>query len=359
MNKESITTAYEVAKLAGIFDPKQYVQDKRDIFVQKIHGQKNAVLRGFKENVVLDTPRNYPEGFVESIEAVFADPDAMLIIDGNHASHAAGFTLMETAEYIRSLINPHRLPDDQIPGSLFLFASSIDDGQNKAVVDNFGTMQPTVDALHVDDVRILRSKDVHLQNIPPEKVSGLKIKQGLKIARSIRDGNIILGLSEGTVESGRYIKDSKGNLTDKLTGMMPVEPGSIEYLIEIAKRLGKNPYILPIGNMGENQLLDPNTERVTAEAKRKGIERAIPGLRKYVKPTMQSVVGYPIAYQDIVDEFGQEGQLEDGVLEQFIGEAIAQLIRPSIRGVYSEPQLLQLAGDIRLRNTSDLYKQAA
>lgn len=370
MSKEGIKTAYDAAKHAS----QEFLTDRNSTVIKSLqqsiepikHRIKESVIYQktekriklkIAENVLLDTPRNYPEEYEEDVARHGEDPNTLFVIVGNHASHVGAFTLMEEAEHIRGIVNKVRPPESQISGSAFLFAGSINGGQNEGVTDNWKGVQPILDDLNVERVFVFRQRDIDNLQLDKAQIKKVKEEERKNLNEEIDLNKIIQILAEGTVQAGRRIKNKDGQPTEELTGMMPFVPGSIGYIEALARRKGKKVVFVPVGNEGENKIFDPNIENRTVEAKKFGLKKLVPIWKHRLDPIMKSAVGHPISYKQIVETYGNNGVLSKGFLEQFLGEVTGQLVPYIMRGVYKNPTLLDHAENIKIRRSPEVFSE--
>lgn len=317
-----------------------------------------------QETVLMGTPIDRPNGYEPVIQTLMSQRQEdgtsrfWPIFIGSHKAHPAGFPLMEESSYVRGVANEVLPEDEQLRRSLVILAKTMEKGQSADVVNGLAKAQPIFDKLKVDKLGVLRPKDVKGYD-EDEKNALLAENRRLQITtlgKVVENGQSIIVLPEGTVQSGRY---KEGGKPGEITGLVELQPDSIAYLAQLLKRQGKEPLLFFMGTTGENKIYDPNkgeTGGVVTSAKIRAGARAIPPLGRIVPPIMSAVVDFPTPYSDIVDAFGTNGRMERGILEQYCGERLAQLLPLDERGsVYNEPQLLDQAPHILRRQTGYIF----
>lgn len=295
-----------------------------------------------RETVVLNSPRNRPPYYEDYVRNIMKDGKHFPVILGTHKSHPGGFPPMEEAVNIKNIANSVLPSDQQIKGSRFLFANSLDTGeQDEEVVTYFKLAQPTLVKLGVEPLYVVREKEA--KNGTPRN----REKQYNALMHTVEEGLIPIVLPEGSVESGRQKPEGRPG---EIKGMVELEQNGIRMLVRYIQRQGKIPVLFFVGVTGENRIYDPITKRITGEAKRKAL---------FLKrsPIMSAVVDYPTSIEDILPFLEENGRLPKGTLEQYCGERLAQLLPPNERGVYSNSLLLDKIPAYR-RDTSYLFKAA-
>lgn len=289
-----------------------------------------------QEAVVLKNPINHPVYYADKVQEIMRDGKHWPILLGTHKSHPGGFPAMEEAKNIMSIANKVLPPNQQIQKSLIFVAYSIDKTQNEEVVEYFKLVKPTLAKLGAEPFFVVRgAKDGKPKNLRELYEASMRL---------VENSQIPIILPEGSVESGRQKPDG---FPGEINGMIALQKNSISFLVRTIEDQGKKPFLFFVGNTGENHVYDPITEKVTREAYLRAF-----GLRR--SPIISSIVDYPTAVEDIASYLGVDGKLQEGVLEQYCGERLAQLVPPSERGVYSNPELLDKVRVLR-RPTSFLF----
>lgn len=304
---------------------------------------KRHILASRQESVVLGSPRNHPPYYNHMVEKYMRTGEFSPLFLGTHKSHPGGFPPMEEAFDIMNLTNAV-LPANKtrIRGSYLIAASSLrDGGQNEEVKAYFRTAKPMLDKLCVEPLFVVRDKEAQNGALRD------KLAQNRPLMQTVRDGKFSIALPEGSVESGRQ---KLGGKPGEINGMITIKPNIVKFLATCIKEQGMEPLIFFVGDTGENRIYDPNTEKITSEA----AKHAIPFMPGHI---MSAVVDYPTPYSEIVRHLGINGRLPKGILEQYCGERLAQLLPLNERGVYAEPQLLDSVLVLR-RDTTHLFKAA-
>ncbi|KKR24535.1 MAG: hypothetical protein A3C27_01930 [Candidatus Levybacteria bacterium RIFCSPHIGHO2_02_FULL_39_36] len=295
-----------------------------------------------REPVILHSPRNHPPYYGDYVRNIMRDGRHFPIVLGTHKSHPGGFPPMEEAVDIKNIANSVLPHDQQIKGSRFLFASSLDtEEQDEEVVTYFKLAQPTLVKLGVKPLYVVREKEA--RNGTPRN----REEQYNALMHTVEEGLIPIVLPEGSVESGRQ---KPGGRPGEIKGMIELEQNGIRMLVRYMQRQGKIPVLFFVGVTGENHIYNPITKKITGEAKRKAF-----WLKR--SSIMRAVIDYPTSVEDILPFLEENGQLPRGALEQYCGERLAQLLPLNERGVYAEPELLGCVPVLR-RDTTHLFKAA-
>ncbi len=319
-----------------------------------------------QETVLMGTPIDRPNGYEPLIQTFMSQRNEdgtsrfWPIFIGSHKAHPAGFPLMEEAAYVRDTANEVLPEDEQLRRSLIILAATMKKGQSKDIATGLEKAQPVIDKLQTDTLGVLRPKDV--KDFPEEKrKSLLEENRRLQLAtlgKVVENGQSIIVLPEGTVQSGRY---KEGGRPGEINGLVALQPDSLTYLAQILRRQGKEPLLFFLGISGENRIYDPNrgeNGKIVFSARVRAGARAIPPFGRIVPPIMSAVVDFPTPYSDIVNAFGTNGRLERGILEQYCGERLAQLLPLDERGsVYNDPALLPESPQILRRNTDYIFRR--
>lgn len=337
MNVENIKTAFNVAKYASIFKTPQIIKK----------GKAEFLLQA-KESILIDTDIDYPPDFDQITSEMFTTPRPVPLFPieiGPHKAHTAAFPLLNIARKIRELAAPTL----KLKGSVLLVAENIDGGQNQAITDSFHAVRPILNKLNTETIGVFRPKDIlkmRKNGVTRKEIEKMQEDQKAKIKNSIIEKRTIISLPEGSVKSGRK---KEGGKPGEINGMIKLQPNSVKNLAMLIRESGYEPIIFFVGNTGENRIYNPISEKVTKESKIKGAIRALPGGKRLVPSILKSVVDYPTPYEDIERALKENGTLHDGVIEQYCGERLAQLIPYHERGVYKEPTLLNKISGIKTR----------
>jgi hypothetical protein len=221
------------------------------------------------------------------------------------------------------------------------------EGQSDDIVEGLKLAEPIFRKYKAEPFPVLRKKDARHFTIDEKREYQKRLFA--KLGKIVEAGQIPIVLPEATVESGRQ---KPGGVPGEIKGMVYLEPGSVAFLAQMIRRQKKEPLFFFVGTSGENKIYDPIDERVTLSAKIAAIVRASELGRRLVSPIMSSVVDYPVSYTQLEEAYGSEGKLSPDVLEWVCGERLAQLLPLRERGVFSEPELLDMAPDIPRRDRS-------
>lgn len=312
--------------------------------------KQRRLIASVQENILLDTPINRPPHYAEVILEYMSQGNFWPIIAGTHKAHPAGFPPIEEAAYIQGIANTVLPQEQQINGSLLLIANTMHKGQSTDIVEGLKGVQPIFDQYNTEPLAVLRKKDAKGLNEAEKRDYQKKLFS--KIGNVVANGQIPIILPEATVESGRQ---KPGGIKGDIKGMVYLESDSIAFLSQMIRRQKKEPLLFFIGTTGENRIYDPITEQVTTEAKVTALGRAIPPVRLFLPPIMSSIVDYPTSYAELEQAYGTNGRLYGEVPEWICGERLAQLIPLTERGVFDQPELLDMAPQIRRRDTRDLF----
>src|SRR5690606_26117317 len=95
--------------------------------------------------------------------------------------------------------------------------------------------------------------------------------------------------------------------------------------------------IIPMGITGENNIYNPITEKVPAEAYVTAAIRSIPFVGKRLRlPIMKASVGYPVSWEELKEKFGDNGILTAEELDMIVGGLIARQLPENEQGVFLE-----------------------
>jgi len=362
MHNENEKSGYKnvgYARLANILSPKENFFEKSKDIVSPVKKSSVELSKSIydkfslaaKESILIDTEVSYPEGFDEQASQMLKSGECFPIVIASHKAHPGAFGALKVALRLRNL----SFPELQLNGSTLLVAANIDGGQNEAVTDSFHAVRPILEQLEAVTAPVLRWKD--MKNMTREILAKMLKSQKARLRKDIVDDSLVpVMLPEASVESGRQIENG---FPGEIKGMINLEKNSITNILKIVKETGKEPLLFFVGNTGENRIYDPITESVTMQSKIIGIIRALPGGKYIAKSIMKSVVDYPVSLREIINLWGTDGKLADGVLEQYCGERLAQLIPYHERGVYKEPTLLSKVSGIRTRiENITIYEKA-
>lgn len=315
-----------------------------------IKDKERRLVSRFQENVLLGTERDHPSDFEEVVQDMMQEGRYWPIILGTHKSHPAGFPLIEESHYLSTIINPILPENEHIKGSLLLIANTMHKGQSDDVVKGLRLAEPIFKKFNTEPLPVLRKKDA--KGLTNDEKTDYQKKLFGKLGRVVESGQIPIVLPEATVESGRQ---KPGGVKGDIKGMVYLEPGSVAFLSQMIKRQKKEPLFFFVGTTGENRIYDPITETVTRDAKVKAIGRGIPGGKQILSPIMKSVVDYPTPLSAIEEAYGENGRISGDVLEWVCGERLAQLLPYNERGVFTEPELLDMAPQILRRDTKNIF----
>jgi hypothetical protein len=305
----------------------------------------------FQEYVLLETPRNHPADFEKKVQGLMREGNYWPVILGTHKAHPAGFPLIEEADYLAEICNPFLSEDNQIAGSLLLIANTMEGGQSDAVVEGLKQAKPIFKKYHTETALVLREKDAN--DLEADEKREYQKQLFRKLGGVVKAGQIPLVLPEGTVESGRQKPDGAPG---EINGMVHLQSDSVAFLAQMIRRQKKDPLFFFVGTTGENRIYNPIIEKITKEARDTALKRALPFGKHFVPPIMSSVVDYPTSYSQLVDAYGEGEKLSSEVLERVCGERLAQLVPLNERGVFAEPELLDLAPEIQRRDTAQLFQ---
>lgn len=316
------------------------------------------VTRHVQENVLLGNPIDRPEQYDNIvIDKTLNNGNPLYpVVFNTHTAHPAGFTSMEEAAYIRSLVNPYLPPKQQINGAAMLIANTMLKGQSEDIVTGLKDTLPIFERYDTTPYPVKRRKDM----------KGMSDKEKQKylwnylndIGEFVDTNRMLIVLPEASVESGRQ---RPGGVPGEIKGMIDLEPDVVSFLVRAIRRKGKEPIFFFVGTTGANRIYDPITEKKTWEAKRRALIDKIPGVRDHLEQRlgidslMQAVVDYPTTYKEIEEAFGQDGKMQPGIAEWYVGERLAQLIPFHERGVYQEPEILDDAPQILRRDTRPIF----
>jgi hypothetical protein len=303
-----------------------------------------------QENVLLETPRDHPPDFEEKVQGLIREGRYWPVILGTHKSHPAGFPLIEEADYLAQICNPLLPSESQIKGSLLLIANTMHGGQSDDIVEGLKHTEAIFRKYQAEPFPVLRKKDA--KHFTPDEKREYQKRLFAKLGNIVKAGQVPIVLPEATVESGRQ---KPGGAPGQIKGMVYLEPGSVALLAQMIRRQKKEPLFFFVGTTGENKIYDPITEKVALSAKMTAIVRATDLGRRFVPPIMSSVVDYPVSYSQLQETYGSDGKLSTDVLEWVCGERLAQLLPPHERGVFSEPELLDMAPHILRRDISSYF----
>lgn len=314
---------------------------------RQLHEFGRIAIAHFQENILLETPRDHPPDFEKEVQDFMKEGRYWPVLLGTHKSHPAGFPLIEEADYLARICNPFLPPDGQIEGSLLLVANTMHEGQSEDIVEGFKLAEPIFRKYRTEPFPVLRKKDA--KDLTSDEKREYQKRLFTKLGSIIGAGQIPILLPEATVESGRQ---KPGGAVGEVKGMVYLEPDSVAFLAQMIRRQKKEPLFFLVGTMGENRIYDPITESVTLPAKMTALARAVPLGKRFVPPIMSSVVDYPVSYAQLEEAYGSGGRLAPAVLEWVCGERLAQLLPLRERGVYTEPELLDMAPAIKRRDMS-------
>jgi len=310
--------------------------DTRRRFIRYLQRQAYALRM---ESVVLNTPVNRPLYYEREIEEIMGDGEHWPVVLGNHNSHPAGFPNMEEATYIKEIVNPFLPPDQQIEGSAILITESIKDRQNEEIVDYFKLATRTLNKVDTEVIFVVRNKDVE------EGMERNRTEQNYELMHIVEKGRIPIVLPEGGVDAGRQMP---GGVRGERRGLMPLKPNSVKLITHAVELQGKKPVLFFVATRHAEDVFDPITQRATDEAKKLATWR-----RR--DPIMSAIVDYPVSVETLAKYLGKRERFPNGVLEQYCGERLAQLLAPHERGsVYAQPALLDQV-PTRRRDTRLLY----
>ncbi len=305
-----------------------------------------------QENVLLDTPRNHPADFEKKTREYMREGSYWPVLLGTHKSHPAGFPLIEEAEYIARLCNPHLAADDQITGSLLLIANTMEEGQGEVIEKSLKQAQPIFDKYNVEMAQVLRGKDAaHLDAATKREYRNTL---SYKLNKVIEDGQIPLILPEGTVQSGRQ---KEGGAPGEINGMVQLASDAVAAVAGRIRRKGREPLFFFVGTTGENRIYDPIAKQIPSEVYETAFKRISPIGKYFVPPIMSSVVDYPMSLRRIEELYGENGKLPRGALEQICGQFMARLLPPHERGVFADDDLDELEFTAGRRSMEGVFEE--
>lgn len=334
------------------------------IGVNSLKNKAEEKIRPFAvESILTGTPIDRPVGYdIQIIDLIHSGTNWPVIL-GSHKAHPAGFPPMEEAEYLRNISKKYLPYDEQFLGSTILMANTMQNGQADAVVQGLRETEPIISKLNAQPLFVYRQKDLdeaiakkpdHFADLNAEFAKNSSERKRV-LGNLVKNRRIPILLPEGTVESGRQ---KPGGYPGEINGMVNIQPRSIDFLVHFLERQGKEPVFIFMGTTGENTIYDPITQSFPEETLQIAKRRVFPPIRRFIRHPMKSIVDYPTPYSDIIKAFGENGRLPKGLLEEYCGQRLAQLLPPNERGsVYNEPTLLEASPQILRRDTSYLFKK--
>lgn len=247
--------------------------------------------------------------FEDSFLAAIGETDTVPIIISNHQSHTDGIPLSVVADTLTHLGNRARPPDQPLLGFVLPVAASLETGhQSRFLAQGLEQIQPQLRKRQLITLSYTRQKDRQRYGIQSSNISFMR-----NLIRGLKNGYGLALLPEASVEGGR-----RG--LNGIHGMQEFSGVDFGQVFEILGRLGKKALFIPIGIDGGYNVVDPNTNKLTA--------RFIRALATPLDFSFIDVnIGMPVSGDTLLDR-------DQKNISHLLAERVAALVPEQARGVY-------------------------